>query len=628
MMQSALGDRRLRSAVVSLFTIVAGCLLAAAMASSAGAADTRGTLPSNPGYTIDKEVAVNGGSPSDGPVTAEVGDTLDYTVTVSNGDDFGRVISVSDDNCTLASQTSGFDGSDDSYGTNTSATFTCSRTVVEGDEPSIENTACATETPQARGLQQCDSVTVNVLHVSVEKRTFDATNCEKGRGDSSCWTELYESAEPGEYIFFEIAVTNDGGAPIFYTITDNGCSFFLNRSLPGGNLDPGQTAYWYCEHYVTYDDPDPYVNEACVSAFEQIIVRNTRGSDTTDCDTSAADLVFNTITGQITEDMDADGSEETGDGGLAGRTVRLQGSVADRGFAVDETTTTDSNGNYVFDRVQPGNYTVTSEVPEGWTCSYPSGCSHEVVMPFEQEQQPPARVTNVGGNDFGHWTVGQISGRAFTDTNGNGAEDGGEGPLSGFTHYVDLNDNGAQDGGEPAANSAGDGTFAIAGLNPGNYRVRQVAGVGYTCTAPSSCQADVTVLSSSTASVLFGDRPPGTAPPPPPPDDLGGALPDTAAARRVRLVTPSGCRRRPFTAYVRGGTVTDRVVFSIDGRRVRTVTRSQGGRFNLRIDPRRFRAGAHRVTARLTFEDSRIRSRTLRGTFLRCAAAAAPRFTG
>ena len=626
-MQSALASRRLRLALSSLLALAAGCVMAVAMASSAGASDTRGTTgPTNPGYQITKQVSVNEGADSDGPVSAKVGDSLDYTVTISNGDDSARVLSVSDDSCTLASQTSGFDGSDDFYDVNTSATFTCSRTVAEGDQPSIVNTACVTETPQTRGLQQCDSVTVNVLHVSVSKLVFDSDNCAKGRGD--CWIEHFESAEPGDYLYFQVAVTNDGGATVNYTITDNGCFFFFGaRSLPSGTLAPGETDYWYCEHYVTYDDPDPYVNEACADAYEQILFRGGRGSDARDCDTASADLEFNTITGQIAEDVDADGAKESGDGGLAGRTVRLEGSVSDRGLAVDQTTTTDSNGNYVFDRVQPGNYTVTSEVPEGWTCSYPSGCSYDVVMPFE-EQQPPARVTNVGGNDFGHWTVGQIAGRAFTDTNGNGSEDGGEGPLSGFTHYVDLNDNGAQDGGEPAANSGGDGTFAITGLNPGSYRVRQVPGTGYTCTAPASCLADVTIVSRGAADVLFGDRPPGTAPPAPPPDDIGGELPDTAAARRVRLITPTGCRRRPFTAYVRGGTVTDRVVFSIDGRRVRTVTRSQGGRFLLRIDPRRFRAGAHRITARVTFEDRRIRSRTLRGAFLRCAAAAAPRFTG
>lgn len=81
------------------------------------------------------------------------------------------------------------------------------------------------------------------------------------------------------------------------------------------------------------------------------------------------------------------------------------------------------------------------------------------------------------------------------------------------------------------------------------------------------------------------------------------------------------CIRRSFVAKVTGRRIA-RVVFSLDGRRVRKDTRAP---FSARI--RTARSGTHRVTARVTFlSDSRTAARTLSFRFRRCAAAV--RFTG
>ncbi len=103
------------------------------------------------------------------------------------------------------------------------------------------------------------------------------------------------------------------------------------------------------------------------------------------------------------------------------------------------------------------------------------------------------------------------------------------------------------------------------------------------------------------------------------------------ASGRARLQTrPSGiarlgvrgpCTRRSFSATVTGRRI-QRVVFSLDGRRVRSDGDSP---FTARISTGR--SGTHRVTARVTFlSDSRTSARTLRFGFRRCAAAV--RFTG
>jgi hypothetical protein len=102
----------------------------------------------------------------------------------------------------------------------------------------------------------------------------------------------------------------------------------------------------------------------------------------------------------------------------------------------------------------------------------------------------------------------------------------------------------------------------------------------------------------------------------------------------ARLAAPRGCQKRPFRARVRGSAI-DRVTFSLDGRRVKSLSKAGGdGTFSARIDPRRLRSGRHRVSARVEFVTGAGQAaRTLRSTFRRCPARKAarrrsPAFTG
>jgi hypothetical protein len=74
------------------------------------------------------------------------------------------------------------------------------------------------------------------------------------------------------------------------------------------------------------------------------------------------------------------------------------------------------------------------------------------------------------------------------------------------------------------------------------------------------------------------------------------------------------------------------VTFSVDGRRVGTVTRADAqGRRKIRVDPRGLRAGRHRVRAQVQFPSGAGRARTLNMSFRTCARPVrqvAPSFTG
>jgi len=125
----------------------------------------------------------------------------------------------------------------------------------------------------------------------------------------------------------------------------------------------------------------------------------------------------------------------------------------------------------------------------------------------------------------------------------------------------------------------------------------------------------------------------------PPPDQAPqGTAPNTPTPQSTKfcargaatIAGPAGCVGTPFRAVVRGTQIA-RVVFTLDGKTVRTLTKPNSGSvYVLPINPRALRSGVHRVVATVSFlKKSGARTKTQRVTFSRCKrAAAAPAFTG
>lgn len=140
-----------------------------------------------------------------------------------------------------------------------------------------------------------------------------------------------------------------------------------------------------------------------------------------------------TLSGTIWEDADADGFlDETG-AGLAGVTVALFDSDGN----IVATTTTDANGDYSFEGVPPGTYTVkvTDEA------DLLNGYWHSLGTPTvdNNSQSDPYTVTLVAGAtnttaDFGYYVEpAGLGDYVWNDLNSNGLQDGGEYGLSGVT---------------------------------------------------------------------------------------------------------------------------------------------------------------------------------------------------
>ena len=148
-------------------------------------------------------------------------------------------------------------------------------------------------------------------------------------------------------------------------------------------------------------------------------------------------LIPNAIGGIKFEDLDADGVRDAGEPGLAGFTITLTSTAA--GGPAPRTVVTDANGNFLFENVTPGSYTLSETLRQGFSLTVPAANSIPVTLAADGSS-----INNVFGNFRGVLT-GTVSGTKFSDLNGNGIRDAGEPGLAGVNdhaHRVDQRSHG------------------------------------------------------------------------------------------------------------------------------------------------------------------------------------------
>ena len=68
------------------------------------------------------------------------------------------------------------------------------------------------------------------------------------------------------------------------------------------------------------------------------------------------------LAGYVYEDLNESTTQDTGEAGIAGVSVRLSG-IDDLGQTVDQTETTASDGTFAFGNLRPGTYSLTETQP-------------------------------------------------------------------------------------------------------------------------------------------------------------------------------------------------------------------------------------------------------------------------
>jgi len=176
--------------------------------------------------------------------------------------------------------------------------------------------------------------------------------------------------------------------------------------------------------------------------------------------------------------------QKTSIGGVG--TFHFTGLNGDAGF--DLTTQSVGIVAETYFDVAPGTYTVTEQVPSGWTVNQPScqvtvGIGQIATCAFVNTYQTTPPSTGKG----------KISGTKYEDGNGDGKINGTDSVrrLSGWTIFLDTNDNGVLDNGEKSTNTNWLGQYSFSNLPSGTYHVREVLKSGWIGTVPSGGKYDI-----------------------------------------------------------------------------------------------------------------------------------------
>ncbi len=211
------------------------------------------------------------------------------------------------------------------------------------------------------------------------------------------------------------------------------------------------------------------------------------------------DPALSSIGDRVWLDENGNGVQDAGEAGIANVTVEL---FASDGTTLLATTVTDSNGNYIFAGLLPGNYVVKVD-----TTSMPAGLAANPTYDYDGIGTPHTTAvtlpagTEFGEADFGYnWAppisttpnppsgaTGAIGDRVWVDANGDGRQDPGEPGLSGVLVelYSDPNGDGVYDNLVASTTTDANGNYIFDDVPAGAYVVLVNGGVtptGYTQT--------------------------------------------------------------------------------------------------------------------------------------------------
>jgi hypothetical protein len=204
-------------------------------------------------------------------------------------------------------------------------------------------------------------------------------------------------------------------------------------------------------------------------------------------------LTTQSIGNKVWLDQDKDGIQDVAEPGISGVTVTLKDGTG----AVIATTTTNNNGEYYFQNILPGNYSVTFTQPIGMVFTTPSATSDSTGSDANTTTGTTSTFTvteaqNRFDIDAGLYTQdtskASVGNRVWEDLNNNGIQDAGEPGIAGV--LVALRDA----NGTVLVTTTTDefGNYIFNNLTPGVYIISFTNPAGYNV-SPRSAGTDINV---------------------------------------------------------------------------------------------------------------------------------------
>ncbi len=185
------------------------------------------------------------------------------------------------------------------------------------------------------------------------------------------------------------------------------------------------------------------------------------------------------IAGTVYNDLNGNGSLQSGEPGLANRIVYIDKNSNNTLDTDEVRVVTSSTGAYKLSNLGTGTMKVREVVPSGWTQTNPVS-NGSISVTLASAQAVTAK------NFFVRQTNASIAGNVFQDLNRNGSKNTGEGILSGWTVYIDSVNNNVLDSSEVRVTTDSSGNFKFSNLAAGTYEIRIVLKSGFVQTLPGS----------------------------------------------------------------------------------------------------------------------------------------------
>ncbi|MEX2141975.1 MAG: SdrD B-like domain-containing protein [Pirellulales bacterium] len=188
-----------------------------------------------------------------------------------------------------------------------------------------------------------------------------------------------------------------------------------------------------------------------------------------------------TIAGRVFHDPNLSNSQEANEPGLAGVSLALWQWNGTTYVATGKSATTNAVGDYRFDGVPPGTYRVVETQPGGYlSVGSRPGTVNGTAVGVSTSPDVISEITLLGGqdsvrNDFAEVLPGSISGRVYTDPEGDCVFGPHDTPLAGVEVQL-LSPTGTVL--QTTATNA-NGQYTFEALLPGTYTVREVQPAGY-----------------------------------------------------------------------------------------------------------------------------------------------------